>query len=135
MKPTLGTFLRILAVVIYVQFLAAQFYDPELTGLGAQIWRILDPIMVLGLAVVIVSSFQRKRSLDAAGDGPVTRNYLEANFLFYFSAALMAGLLWNWIGFHLSDPMNFVKGLWTFIDVTLPLLLYATGRELARRDS
>ena len=135
MKPTLGTFLRILAVVIYVQFLATQSYDPELTGLGAEIWRILDPIMVLGLAVVIVSSFQRKRGLDSAGDGPVTRNYLEANFLFYFSAALMAGLLWNWIGFHWSDPMNFVKGLWTFIDITLPLLLYATGRELARRDA
>ena len=47
----------------------------------------------------------------------------------------MAGLLWNWIGFHWSDPMNFVKGLWTFIDITLPLLLYATGRELARRDA
>ena len=84
MKPTLGTFLRILAVVIYVQFLATQFYDPELTGLGAEIWRILDPIMVLGLAVVIVSSFQRKRGLDSAGDGPVTRELPRSELSFLF---------------------------------------------------
>ena len=132
MKPILGLLLKVLAAVVYLQFVATQVYDPLLAGVGLEIWRILDPLMVLGLAVVLVNSYQRKRQVESVADDGVTREYLEANCVFYFGVALMACLLWNWIGFQWSNPSNALLGLWTVIDVTLPLLLFATGAQLAR---
>ena len=118
--------------MIYLQFIATQFYDPLLAGMGLEIWRILDPLMVLGLVVVLINAYQRKRSVESNADDVVTREYLEANCVFYFGVALMACLLWNWIGFQWSSPTNTLQSLWNLIDATLPLLLFATGRQLAR---
>ena len=132
MRPILGQILKILAAVIYLQFIATQFYDPLLAGMGLEIWRILDPLMVLGLVVVLINAYQRKRSVESNADDGVTREYLEANCVFYFGVALMACLLWNWIGFQWSSPTNTLQSLWNLIDATLPLLLFATGRQLAR---
>ncbi len=88
--------------------------------------------MVLGLAVAIVSSYNRKRNVDNVGEDRVTREYLEANCAFYLGIALMAGMLWNWIGSELSVPDNTVAPIWTVIDLIEPLLLFAVGRHLMR---
>ena len=65
----------------------------------------------------------------------MSREYLEANVLFYFSAALLLGLLWSWIGVQWSDPVHSSELLWIFVDVTLPLLLAATAFKLLREAS
>ena len=134
MRQFLGMFLRVLAVAVWVQYIGAQFYDPGLTGLGLEIWRILDPLMVLGLFIVVVVAYQRKRAVDAAPDDGVTREYLEANGAFYFGVALLVGMLWNWIGFQWSNPASDQELLWTFIEITLPLVLFPASAQLLRSE-
>lgn len=108
-------YLRVLAVVIYVQYLSTQFYDPTTEGLADTIWRILDPLMVLGLIVVVYYAYQRKRVVDSAADHGVTREYLEANGTFYLGVAFLVGLLWNWIGFQFSNPETSHGWLWALM--------------------
>ena len=80
----MGLLLKVLAAVVYLQFVATQVYDPLLAGVGLEIWRILDPLMVLGLAVALVNSYHRKRQVVSVADDGVTREYLVANCVFYF---------------------------------------------------
>ena len=72
----MGLLLKVLAAVVYLQFVATQVYDPLLAGVGLEIWRILDPLMVLGLAVALVNSYHRKRQVVSVADDGVTREYL-----------------------------------------------------------
>ena len=83
MKPILGLLLKVLAAAIYLQFIGTQIYDPLAAGVGGVIWQILNPLMVLGLVVAIVLSYNRKRNVDSVGEDRVTREYLEANCVFY----------------------------------------------------
>ena len=96
----------------------------------------MNPRQVSGVVIAVVVAFMRKRRLDGnASDQSVSREYLESNVLFYFSAAFLLGLLWNWIGVQWSDPVHSSKLLWVFIDVTLPVLLGATAVQLLREAS
>ena len=90
------------AVAVAVHFLATQLYPPALADAASTAWRILDPLMVLGVVMVLVFAVARKCRL-AAGSA-VDREYLETNFTFYFSAMLLLLLLWNWFGFEWVDP-------------------------------
>ena len=127
-----GLYMLLIAVAVAANFLGSQFYDPTLEGTAATAWRILDPLMVLGLAAVLINSYARKRRQNSDIDKSVTREYLEANFVFYYSAALLLALLWNWFGFQWVEPSNDVGLVWTLIDTTLPLLLASTGIRLLR---
>ena len=132
MKLIFWIYLRVLAVVIYVQFIGSQFYDPTSEGLAESIYRIIDPLMVLGLLIAVYYANQRKRAVDTGLDDGVTREYLEANGTFYLSIALLVGLLWNWVGFQFANPVNTYGWLWTVSDVTLPLLFFATSIQLMK---
>ena len=125
-------YMLLLAIAVAANFLVSQFYDPALEGAAVDAWRILDPLMVLGLAAVLINSFARKRRQESDAEQSVTREYLESNFVFYYSAALMLALLWNWFGFQWVEPSNDVGLIWTLIDVTLPLLLASTGIRILR---
>ena len=132
MKLIFWIYLRVLAVVIYVQFIGSQFYDPTSEGLAESIYRIIDPLMVLGLLIAVYYANQRKRAVDTGLDDGATREYLEANGTFYLSIALLVGLLWNWVGFQFANPVNTYGWLWTVSDVTLPLLFFATSIQLMK---
>ena len=43
MKKALGIALQLLAIVVWVQFIATQLYDPLLEGAGLTIWRCAGP--------------------------------------------------------------------------------------------
>ena len=124
-------YLILVGAAVAVHFLANQIYDPHLEGASFTVWRILDPMMVVGLAIVILVAFARKRKLDS--DEQVTRAYLGANVTFYYSSALMLALLWNWFGVEWSEPMNTQALVWVLIDSTLPLLFIATAVRLLRK--
>ncbi len=130
----LGLFLKVLAVVVWVQFLAILFYDPAQEGVGFQIWSVLDPLMVLAMVVTIWFAIRRKREIDSSGERGLTRAYFEANVALYGGIALLHALLWNWIGSRWSYPVVSYQWLWILIDLTLPLLLFSTGRQLARSE-
>jgi len=121
--------------VLYVQFISSQFYDPTGDGAAETIYRILDPLLVLGMIIVVYYAYQRKTSVDASSEVAVTREYLEANGVLYLSVALFFGLLWNWIGFQFSNPANSVGWLWIILDLTLPLLFFASSVQLAKSEN
>ena len=132
-RRVVAVYMLLLAAVVAGHFLANQFYDPGLEGAARTVWQIVNPLMVAGLVMVLLAAFARKRRLDA--DPTVDREYLEANVVFYYSAALLLGLLWNWFGVEWVDPSNDVGWMWTVIDVTLPLLLASTAIRLLRAPS
>ena len=135
MKSLFSIYLRVLAVVIYVQYIASQFYDPMGEASADTVYRILDPLLVLGMIIVVCYAYRRKLAVDASSEDAVTREYLEANGILYLSIALSFGLLWNWVGFQFSDPENTVGWLWTVLDLTLPLLFYASSVQLVKTES
>ncbi len=134
MKSLFSIYLRVLAVVLYVQFISSQFYDPTGDGVAETIYRILDPLLVLGMIIVVYYAYQRKRAVDATSDVSVTREYLEANGVLYVGVALFFGLLWNWIGFQFVNPTNSHGWLWTLIDLALPLLFFASSVQLLKEE-
>ena len=134
MKSLFSIYLRVLAVALYVQLISSQFYDPTGDGVAETIYRILDPLLVLGMIIVVYYAYQRKRAVDATSDVSVTREYLEANGVLYVGVALFFGLLWNWIGFQFVDPTNSHGWLWTLIDLALPLLFFASSVQLLKEE-
>ena len=134
MKSLFSIYLRVLAVVLYVQYISSQLYDPTGEALAQTVYRILDPLLVLGMIIVVYYAYQRKLAVDAASDDSVTREYLEANGVLYLSVALFVGLLWNWVGFQFSNPTNSEGWLWALIDLALPLLFYASSVQLLKKD-
>ena len=122
-----------LAVVVAGHLLATQVYDAALSGTALSIWRVLDPLMVVGLVIVlIVAAFRKCCVCKDTSDQSVNREYLEANFTFYFSGALLLALLWNWFGIEWSNPTNTESLVWIFIDSTVPFLLGSTAFRLIR---
>ena len=134
MKSLFSIYLRVLAVVVYVQFISSQFYDPTGDGAADTVYRILDPLLVLGMIIVVYYAFHRKRTVDASSDVSVTREYLEANGVLYLSVALFFGVLWSWVGFQFSNPTNSEGWLWVVIDLSLPLLFFASSAQLLKSE-
>ena len=123
----------LVAVAVAAHFPVTQLYDPMLEGTALTVWRVLDPLMVIGVAAALIAAFARKRTLDAGADEqPVSREYLSANAMFYYSAALLIALLYNWFGVEFADPPNDDGQVWILIDTTLPILLAASGVRLLR---
>ena len=123
----------LILLVVVGHFLATQLYDPMLEGTALNVWRVLDPLMVSGVIIALIVALDRK--LNGGDSQGINRDYLEANFTFYFSAALLLALTWNWFGVEWVEPRNDSALLWLFIDSTLPLLLASTGIRLLREPS
>ena len=99
LKRLAALYAFVVGAAIALHFLTTQFYDPAWVDASLPVWKILDPLQVIGLAIVLIAAFIRKRRVDAdTGDRSVTREYLEANFVFYVAAAPFLALLWNWFG-------------------------------------
>ena len=135
MNKIMGNFLKVLAVVVWVQFLAILFYDPAQEGVGFQIWSVLDPLMVLAMLITLWFAFRWKVEIDSLSESSLTREYIETNVALYGGVALLAALLWNWIGSRWSYPLVSFQWLWILIDLTLPLLLFSVGRRLTRTEA
>ena len=103
-------------------------------GLAETIYRILDPLLVLGMIIVVYYAYHRKCAVDTSPDDGVTREYLEANGVFYLGLALFFGLLWNWVGFQFSNPTNSEGWLWALIDLSLPPLFYTSSVQLLKSE-
>ena len=133
-KRLAAVYMLLVSVAVWANWLGSQFYDPTLEGAAIDAWRILDPLMVVGMAMALIVALSRKLGHDSEIDGSVTREYLESNFTFYYSAAILLALLWNWFGFQWVDPPNDVPLVWTLIDITVPLVMASTGIRLLRED-
>ena len=132
-KLVAGIYMIALAVVVAGHLLATQVYDAGLSGTALTVWRVLDPLMVVGVVMALIVAACRKRCVcNDMTDKSVNREWLEANFTFYFSGALLLALLWNWFGVEWSNPVTADALLWVIIDSTLPFLLGSTSLRLIR---
>lgn len=133
LKRLAALYLILLGIAVASHFLATQLYDPTLEGSALDVWRILDPLMIIGVAISLLSALFRKLE-DGNGSYTmgVTRDYLEANFAFYASGVLLILLTWNWLGFQFVDPPNDLPWLWLIIDAVVPLVVLSTGIRLMR---
>ena len=87
------------------------------------------------MVAALIAAFARKRGLDPdTVEQSVSREYLSANVTFYYSAALLIWLLYNWFGLEYADPRNDEGLVWILIDTTLPILLAASGLRLLREE-
>ena len=95
-----GIFLLAVAVVVAVHTVVEPLYHVSAEGQPySPVWEVLDPIMVLAVALGAVVTWRRKRSVDEQGDdGPVTREFLAANALFF--GFLFVGILLTWAGWR-----------------------------------
>ena len=136
-----GMFLLALAVVVAVHTVADPlFHTSSETQPYSPLWAILNPLMVLGIALGLIFSYARKRRVDGEPDsGPVTREFLIANTQFFGFVAVGILMLWNW--FNLLSPAFTAIGadtaslVWILIDATLPLLFGSMGMFLVRNSN
>ncbi|MDE0428820.1 MAG: hypothetical protein OXH98_03530 [Caldilineaceae bacterium] len=135
MNRILGIAMQVLAVVVWVQFVASQLYDPQSIGPGSIAWDILNPLMVLGGLVTIWVGWQRKRAFDSGAEGGLTTDYFEANVTLYAGIAVLHLFLWNWSGKTFSADAVSFHWVWIVIDIVFPLLYLSAGRYLVRRDA
>ena len=133
LKRLIAVYLIGVGAMVAIHFLVTRFYDPTWEDASLAAWSAMNPLQVIGVAITVVVTFLRKQRMCASlSDQTVTREYLEANVLFYFSVPFFLALLWNWFGVQFADPVHSSELLWIFIDVTLPVLLGATAVQLLR---
>ena len=136
LKRVLAVFLMLTALAAGVNWIATPLYD---NSSGYPVWVILDWPIALGVVIVLVVNFLRKRDLDSNGSGAsVTRKYLEVNIAFYASLLLTLWFYWNW--FYSLFPDNEPDAveqihlmMWAFIIPVLSVpVMGATGFHLWR---
>ena len=136
LKRLIAVYLFGVGAIVAIHFLITRFYDPTWEDASLAAWSVINPLQVIAVALTVAVTFLRKRSVCAGlTDQTVTREYLEANVLFYFSVPFLLALLWNWFGVQFADPAHSSELLWIFIDVTLPVLLGVTGHQLLSEAS
>lgn len=116
---------------VYYVSTDAQPYSP--------VWEILDPLMVVAVALGTVLAWRRKAAADRDAGGPVTREYLAANVLFFGFLFVAVVLLRNWLD-QISPAftavgLDAVNVMWVVVDATLLLLYGAAGVGLLRHGS
>ena len=126
-----AVYLVAVAVAVAVFFVFNQLVDDSVDV--AQVWSVLNVLMVIGLAAAIIFNFSRK--MEAGKPDPqagVTVRYLEVNVTFYVTAAVSILFLHNWFSL-LANGQDSLDGndqawvIWAFVDTALPLVLAATG--------
>ena len=131
-KKPVGWLLIAISVVIGVQYVFQAAYD------SAEVWFILDFAILASAAISLILNYVRKRTFDADNDGGFSREYFEANVLFYASIALIMTFLYNWInllvnGDDAADGSDYLI-IWTAVDVSVVIISCVTGRYLIRSD-
>ena len=144
-KRLLGVYLTGVAMVVAVWFIINSFFVDSFDVLN--VWRVLDVLMVIGLAVALVFNYDRKRTEDRNPGESITRRYLEFNTAFYLTAGLLILLLHNWLsllalGSERSLGVGSEQGLnhqtwviWAVVNTLIPLVLGVTGCAMWKSSS
>ncbi len=137
MKRTVGAILIAMAGFVGFYFVASEIGIALFPG---EYWRWINYIMVVGIVLGLVFAITRKRDLERRGlDNSVTREYLEANVLFYAFMGVTLLFLWNWFnrlagGDVYQDDIK--RGLvWIVLDTVFPLIAGAQGIYLWRGEN
>ena len=124
--------LWVTAAAVGVHFIFSPVYG-HILDIGLT-WRILGWFMAVGIAVVLLTQYTRKRAADnRRDDAGVSTEYLAANFLFLASIILAIWFFWN-----LIDSLTASTGsqddnhllMWSFIHPLFICVLASTGGYL-----
>ncbi len=132
LKKLSAVYMLCLAAAVTAHFIADPIYDPESTGMSPTIWAILNPMMVVGVVMALAVAFERKLKLNGS-IGPVGKEYLEANCIFYFGSAFLIALVYNWVGDAWATPEKDYGPLWILLNTLFPILLVPAALRLLRR--
>lgn len=128
----LSLYVMLVGLAVAVHFIAVPLYHPG----GDEpypIWEVLDWFMAVAIVIALVSAFLHKRRHDS-GDGSGLREFISVNTVFYGVLAVGILFFWNW-SHLLRDTGGADWLIWNFIDVALPLVLVAAGRQLWRASA
>ena len=126
---------------------AVYFVIAPLTGssmINTQIWYYLDLLMALSLLAALVVQLQRKRAAEVNKGEGLSREWLEANAMFYLSVIVSLWFFRNWFDLlqivHLSsNPLGSQSVptwvIWDILDALIPVVLGVTGFRLWRNSS
>ena len=141
LKRIVGVYLLLVGVAVGVHTvidLAPLYHVSTEAQPYSAFWNILNPCMALVAEDpadhVVTGHLRMKRVCSEGGSGPVTREYLCANVLYFGAFFIGIMFFWNW--FNLWSPEFTAIGpqavslTWIIIDAALPLLLCAMGAHL-----
>ena len=121
-----------LAAVVAVNFIVTPLYHPG----GDEpftVWEILNRFVSVGMVIALAASYVEKRRVDGDGSADLKR-YLEANTVFYATAAVFILFFWNW--FSSLSPNNEPDGPYCVVIGTLiPIVMGVTGCRMFRHSS
>ena len=127
-----AAFLVAVAASVAVHFVITPIYHPG-GDVPFKAWEIHNWFMGVGMVIAVVAAYLEKRQVDGDGSDDL-KLHLEANTVFYATAALFLLYFWNW--FSNLSPNNQADGqYWTVIDVAMPILMGVGGCRLWRRAS
>lgn len=142
-----AVYVSLVGLAVVIQFLSVPWRHPG-GNEPYPIWEVLDYFMGAAILVAIVGALIAKRRHDASAESDGAA-HVSVNTLFY--AALSVGVIffWNWgegsSGADiitenvpiLNDLFSGGSGggnllIWNFIDIALPVVLFASGRQIWR---
>ena len=132
-----GVVLVVTAVAVAVHTVVEPLYHASTEAAPfSPLWNVLDVLMAVAIAVGSVFAYLRKRAAGGEGGGPLTREFLVANTLFYGLLFVAVLFYWNWFNLlspaYSAVPAATAALAWIVVDATLPLLLGALGVSLLR---
>ncbi len=117
------------AVIVAVHPIVNQWYAHLLREEVSYVpWDIQNMIMAAAIVLALAATYHEKRRVDRDNSANF-RRYIEANSVFYGSAALAIVFFWNWSG-TLSPARTESADFWVVIYTLLPLLLAAVALRL-----
>ncbi len=121
---------------------AVYFVIVPLTGSSMSstvIWYYLDILMAVSLLAALVVQLQRKRAAEVNKGEGLSREWLEANAMFYLSVIVSLWFFRNWFDLLTSNPLGSQSVptwvIWDILDALIPVVLGVTGFRLWRNSS
>ena len=125
-----AAYLVLVAVAVAVLFIVTPLYHPG-GDAPFPVWEVLNWFMAVGMVLTLAVGYAEKRRVDGDGSADLKR-YLEANTVFYGTAAVFIMFFWNW--FSSLSPNNQPDGqLWIVIDTLMPIVMGVTGCRVWRK--
>ena len=146
-----AVYVSLVGLAVMVHFIVVPLYHPG-RGEPYEVWSVLNYFMAAAILIALVTSGIAKYRHDAAIDADAVA-HITVNVIFYSVLAVGIFFFWNWASVRSADDIiianlpdfsgipivndlfsnNPGSGnllIWNFIDIALPVILFAAGRQL-----
>ena len=146
-----AVYVSLVGFAVMVHFIVVPLYHPG-RGEPYDVWSVLNYFMAAAILIALVASGIAKYRHDATIDADAVA-HITVNVIFYSVLAVGIFFFWNWASVRSADDIiianlpdfsgipivndlfsNNLSGgnllIWNFIDIALPVILFAAGRQL-----